>query len=87
MIKASQVAVQRKNTGLAVILSLLITGLGQVYLGQVIRGLAFILSSLAINIFLEPYISWDQAVVIGAFFSILSAIDAYFLAKKINRAI
>jgi TM2 domain-containing membrane protein YozV len=75
----------RKNTVLAVILSLLITGLGQVYLGVWKRGLAYIFSSLVVNIILEPYITVDQMMLIGIVFSILSAADAYMIARQINR--
>ena len=76
----------RKNVALAVILSLLITGLGQVYLGFWKRGLVYILVSLSVNILLEPYITIDQMMLAGILFSVLSAVDAYMIARKINRA-
>jgi TM2 domain-containing membrane protein YozV len=75
----------RKNTALAVILSLLITGLGQVYLGFWKRGLTYILASLTVNILLEPYITMDQMIMAGIGFSVLSAVDAYLIARQINR--
>lgn len=75
----------RKNVALAVILSLLITGLGQVYLGLWKRGLVYILASLTINILLEPYITVEQMMLAGIGFSVLSAVDAYMIARHINR--
>ena len=75
----------RKNVALAVILSLLITGLGQVYLGLWKRGLIYILASLSVNILLEPYITIEQMMIAGIVFSVLSAIDAYMIARRINQ--
>ncbi|MBM3292638.1 hypothetical protein FJY84_08160 [Candidatus Bathyarchaeota archaeon] len=71
---------------MAVLLSLLVTGLGQAYLGVWVRGLSFLISALSIVFFLEPYLTDEQMLVIGVIFGILSAIDAYFLAKKINQS-
>jgi TM2 domain-containing membrane protein YozV len=83
-IPATRISV-RKNVALAVILSLLITGLGQVYLGLWKRGLVYILASLTVNILLEPYITLDQMMLAGIVFSVLSAVDAYMIARHINR--
>jgi TM2 domain-containing membrane protein YozV len=76
----------RKNPVVAVILSLLITGLGQVYLGLWRRGLSFAIASLSVNLLLGDMVTWDQAMLVGAAFGIMSAIDAYFVAKGINRS-
>ncbi|MBN1683781.1 hypothetical protein JW865_09550 [Candidatus Bathyarchaeota archaeon] len=77
---------KKKNMLLAVFLSLLFTGLGQAYLRQWFRGLAFIISAFSIVLFLGPYLTDEEIMIVGVFFGILSAIDAYFLAKKINQS-
>jgi hypothetical protein len=79
-------ALKKKNVPLAVLLSLLITGLGQAYLGVWVRGLAFLVSAFSIVLFLGPYLTEEQMIAIGIIFGILSAVDAYFLAKKINQS-
>jgi len=77
---------KKKNVTFAVLLSLLVTGLGQAYLGVWVRGLSFLISALLIVFFLEPYLTDEQMMIIGVIFGILSAIDAYFVAKKINQS-
>jgi TM2 domain-containing membrane protein YozV len=73
-----------KNPMLAALLSLLITGAGQVYVGEVWRGVAFFLTVFTIGALLEPYVSFDTLMVIGVAFAIVSAYDAYRLAKARN---
>jgi len=73
-----------KNPLLAAFLSLLITGAGQVYVGAVWRGVAFFLTVFTVGIFLEPYVSFDTLMVVGVAFAIVSAYDAYRLAKARN---
>lgn len=70
-----------KSAGLAAVLSFLIQGLGQIYNGQIIKGL-FLVVIQAINIAL-------MNVLIGFLFFpivlIYAVIDAYRTAEKINR--
>ncbi|WP_188207466.1 zinc ribbon domain-containing protein [Alkalibacillus aidingensis] len=67
---------EKKSVALAVILSLIIVGVGQIYLGQVLKGLVLLISSLLIGF---------VTVGLGAFVLwILVAIDAYKIANKIN---
>jgi len=75
-----------KSPLLAAFLSLLVTGAGQVYVGEVWRGIAFFLAVFAIGSLLEPYLSFDMLMVIGVAFAIVSAYDAYRLAKARNES-
>jgi TM2 domain-containing membrane protein YozV len=77
-------AVQRKNPALAAALSLLITGAGQIYLGRVVRGIFFLGTVLLLGYLLEDFLTFDQLMIIGLAFSVISAWDAYSIAKKIN---
>jgi TM2 domain-containing membrane protein YozV len=70
-----------KNPWLALVLSLLVTGVGQIYVGRITRGLAFLGGVLLISFALDGYMSYDQIMLIGAALSVISAVDAYRLAK------
>lgn len=48
---------QKKSPLLALFLSLLITGVGQIYLGKVRRGLAFLVGTLILGSILEWYLT------------------------------
>ncbi|MDP2899654.1 MAG: hypothetical protein Q8O47_01630 [Candidatus Bathyarchaeota archaeon] len=75
-----------KNPLLALFLSLLVTGIGQIYLGRVGRGLFFLASVLLMGILLEGVLTFDQLMLVGLVFSIISAWDAYRIANEINRS-
>jgi TM2 domain-containing membrane protein YozV len=75
----------RKNPLLAAVLSLLITGTGQIYVGRIWRGVSYLLVILAVSFVPEEVISFDMMMVIGVIVSVISAIDAYYLAKNINK--
>ncbi len=77
---------QKKNPTIAVVLSLLITGAGQIYLGKVGRGLVFLGGTLLLSVLLEGVLTFEETLMIGAVISIISAWDAYRLAKKINQS-
>jgi TM2 domain-containing membrane protein YozV len=79
-------APSRKNPLLAAILSLLITGLGQIYLGRVIRGLCYLVIVFLVGIFLSEILKFDELylMIFGIIISIISAWDAYRLGKSIN---
>lgn len=76
--------VQRKNPALAAALSLLITGAGQIYLGRVGRGILFLGTVLLLGFLLEGILTFDELMIVGVAFSIISAWDAYNIAKRIN---
>ncbi len=78
-----QVVVMRapKNPGVAVLLSFLLAGLGQIYNGQIGKGVAFMISyfcSLALMWVLIGF-------VIAPILWIWSMVDAYKTAERINQ--
>ena len=72
----------QKSAWLAAFLSLLITGLGQLYLGKWRRGGAFFLTAITIGFFASFYYTNDQILVLGVIFAIISAYDAYRLTSR-----
>ena len=77
-------AAQRKNPMLAAFLSLVITGTGQIYLGKVSRGIIYLAGVLLLSVLLDGVITFDEMMLLGVAISIISAWDAYRLAKKMN---
>jgi TM2 domain-containing membrane protein YozV len=80
----ARVASQRKNPLIAGLLSLIITGAGQIYLGKISRGLVYLGLVLLISIALDGIISFDEMMILGVIVSIISAVDAYLIAKAMN---
>ncbi len=72
---------QLKNPVLAAVLSLLVVGLGQVYNGQVGKGLLFFLVAIIIGLTLFIFIGF----ILVPLFWLFAAYDAYTTAEKINR--
>ncbi len=75
---------KRKSPFLAAVLSLLIAGLGQFYLGKYPRGAVF----LSLEIITSAIFFWIHPEIGGILnlsISIFAAYDAYKLATKINR--
>ena len=72
-----------KNPGVAAVLSFFITGLGQIYNGQIVKGVIFIIIQ-GINVLL-------MYVLVGfitfPIFWIWGMVDAYRTAERINRKI
>jgi len=69
-----------KSPGLAAVLSFFICGLGQIYNGQIVKGLIFLVAYL---------ISWWMMYIIVGFITtpilwIWGIVDAYRVAQKIN---
>ena len=77
---------QIKNPLLAVLLSLLLTGIGQIYLGRVSRGISFLATVLLLGVLLEGILTFDQLMIVGLVVSVISAWDAYRIATEINRS-
>ncbi len=75
-----------RNPWLAFILSLLVTGVGQFYVGKVMRGLTYLGGVLLISYALDGVLTFDQLTILGAAISIISAVDAYRLAKETSGA-
>jgi len=77
---------KRKSPFLAAILSLLIAGLGQFYLGKYSRG-AVLLSLEIITSVIYLWIHPDVGGLLNLSVSVFAALDAYKLAVKIKREI
>jgi len=73
---------QRKIPGLAAFLSLIIPGLGQIYNGEILKGIVYFTTA-----FLFIVIGKESATGIVAIIDIISAIDAYRSARRINKDI
>ncbi len=72
----------KKRVWIAVLLSFLITGLGQFYLGARRRAMAFFGGTLLMGAVLSYVMTQDQIMGFGVVMAIISAIDAYQLATK-----
>ena len=71
-----QAPVQQKSAGLAQILSCLIPGLGQIYNGQVAKGIVLIIANITI--------SSATFGITALIFLIIAIVDAGKIANKIN---
>jgi TM2 domain-containing membrane protein YozV len=71
---------QHKNEGLAAILSLIFVGLGQIYNGQIGKGILFIIIGAIFVILFSILIGFLLYFV----FWVFNIYDAYNTAKKIN---
>jgi len=67
----------QKKVWLAVLLSLLLTGLGQVYIGQWRKGVGFFLGTLMMGFLLYDVIDYSLIMMLGVMMAIYSAYDAY----------
>ncbi len=76
---APQIA-DRKNPGLAAVLSFLFTGLGQIYNGQIGKGIAF----LIIGIITWVTVLFLIGIILVPIWWIYNIYDAYNTAKEIN---
>ncbi len=70
-----------KETWVAVLLSLLVTGLGHLYLGRWRRGLAILGATVVVGGVASLYLSYDQVMVVGLVFALFAAVDAYKLSR------
>jgi len=70
-----------KKTWVAVMLSLLVTGLGHLYLGRWRRGLAILGATLVVGGVANIYLSYDRVMLVGLFFALFAAIDVYNLSR------
>lgn len=67
----------KKKIWLAVLASLLITGAGQIYVGEWRKGLAFFGGTIAIGYILAGYVDYGTVMLFGAIMAIASAYEAY----------
>ena len=76
-----------KSPWTAVILSFLITGLGQLYLGKRMRAFAFFGFTIIMGLFLTDFFTQEQIMGFGVVMAIISAIDAYRIASRQKQSI
>ncbi len=76
----SPVVVERKNEGIAAVLSFVFVGLGQVYNGEIGKGIAF----LIIGVILVFSMIFLIGFILYPIFWIYNIYDAYNTAKNIN---
>lgn len=69
-----------RNPLLAAILSLILSGLGQIYNGQVLKGVIFIVAQLINAALTTVLIGWVLMPIVGLW----ATIDAYLVAKRNN---
>jgi TM2 domain-containing membrane protein YozV len=71
---------ERKSAGIAAVCSFLFTGLGQIYNGQIGKGILFVI----IGIILAFTILFLIGIILYPIFWVYNIYDAYSTAKKIN---
>jgi len=79
---AGQRVKPRKRTWVAVALSLLVTGLGHVYLGEWRRGLTFFGAAFVMGFVVSYYVSYDRLLILGAIVGVAAAYDAYKISRS-----
>jgi TM2 domain-containing membrane protein YozV len=79
-LKSPPLVIPEKNPVISVILSIIITGLGQLYNGQAGKALVYFIIGI-INVLLVFVLI---GIVTAPIWWILNILDAYFTAKRIN---
>lgn len=74
-----QIAGSNKSILLAMILSFFLPGVGQMYYGQVYKGIVLLLVACAIG---TPTVGLGVPLI-----SLIAVIDAYAIGKKLNRGV
>lgn len=74
----------QKKVWIAVLLSLLITGLGQFYLGARTRAITFFGGTIILGAILSFTFPQEQIMAFGVIMALISAYDAYQIAIKIR---
>ncbi|MBI2938346.1 MAG: zinc-ribbon domain-containing protein [Thaumarchaeota archaeon] len=82
-VKEAPINVERKSTGIAAVLSFFFVGLGQIYNGQIGKGIAFIVIGIIFILTMFVLIG----LILYPLFWIYNIYDAYNTAKKINAGI
>lgn len=83
---SQRVTVGTKNSGLAAVLSLIIPGVGQMYAGQIGRGLLFLLLGIPLTAIIALLFFWlILPMFLPLAFWIWNIFDAYNLCNEYNR--
>jgi TM2 domain-containing membrane protein YozV len=69
-----------RNPIIAAVLSLIVAGLGQIYNGQITKGVLFIVAQLINGALTVILIGWILMPIVGLW----AVIDAYLVAKRNN---
>jgi TM2 domain-containing membrane protein YozV len=82
----SRVTAGTKNSGLATVLSLIIPGLGQMYAGQIGRGLLFLFIGIPLTLIIAMFFFWlIFPLFLPLAFWIWNIFDAYNICNEYNR--
>lgn len=76
---------KNRRACVAVVLSLLVTCLGHVYLREWRRGLGFFGLAFMFGLVASGYMSYEQIIIVGAIIAVASAIDAHRVSKRKQR--
>ena len=79
-VKATPTYTENKSTGIAAVLSFLFVGLGQIYNGQIGKGIMFIIIGVILILTIFVLIGF----ILYPLFWVYNIYDAYNTAKKIN---
>lgn len=80
-VKPIPTSTEKKSSGIAAIASFFIPGLGQIYNGQIGKGIMFIILAIIFGILIIAIIG----IVLLPLFWVYNIYDAYKTAEKINR--
>ncbi len=69
-----------RNPIIAAVLSLIVAGLGQIYNGQILKGVLFIVAQIINGLLLYVVIGFITMPLVGLW----AVIDAYLVAKRNN---
>lgn len=69
-----------KNAGIAAVLSFFISGLGQIYNGQIIKGLVIIVVQIVNGLLTTILIGWIPLAIVWVW----AIFDAYVVAERKN---
>lgn len=72
-----------KSAGLAAVLSFLIVGLGQVYLGLIKKGIILFILAIVAGILMSVVVGWILWLIVWGY----AVYDAYNSAQKINEGL
>ncbi|HII85931.1 TPA: zinc-ribbon domain-containing protein [Candidatus Bathyarchaeota archaeon] len=85
---SSAVTIGTKNSGLAAVLSLIIPGLGQMYAGQIGRGLLFLFIGIPLTAIIAVFFFWlIFPMFLPLAFWIWNIYDAYKICNDYNRVL
>jgi TM2 domain-containing membrane protein YozV len=75
-----------KSLGITILLAVLVSGVGHIYLGFVKRGIIILVVSIAIWSVVSLFVPYPGSWLIGGIYWIWQIVDAYRHYKKLNPA-